>query len=184
MQDTEVEITYIVNEEFFNNFKQKLLKEAKFIKTQEQFDEYFTPAHTNYIDKEYPNEWLSIRSRGGKTIVNYKNWHKVGGVSCDELEALCENKDDIRKIFMAVGMKSLCTVTKHRDIFMMGNFEIALDYLKELGYFIEIETKGDFETIKEAEEALYEFARKLNLDGFKQDTKGYPMLIIENLKKG
>ena len=60
--------------------------------------------------------------------------------------------------------------------------EIALDKVRELGHFIEIEAKKNFGSIEATREKLFQFAKDLGIDITKTDLRGYPFLLME--KKG
>ncbi len=73
------------------------------------------------------------------------------------------------------------TVEKLREYWDCGDFEVSLDNVKGLGFFIEVEAKEDFENTKEAKEECINFLKKL---GFKNCEKyhikkGYPVLLLE-----
>ncbi len=184
--DTEIEIKIKLDKESFSKVREKVENCAKFIKKVQQTDEYFTPAHSNFVEPKFPFEWLSIRKRGGKAILNYKHFHPENAeihTHCDELETEINNPEGMRKIFSALGFKKLVVVDKEREVFVYEDeFEIALDVVKDLGYFIEIETMKDFGSVEEARKRLFEFAKILGVDVSNPDLRGYPFLMME--KKG
>jgi len=144
--DVEIEIKIPVDKETFFNVKEKLQQVAEFVKASQQSDEYFTPAHRNFVSPKFPFEWLSIRKRGDKTILNYKHWHPENSeftTHCDEFETEIKNPDGLKKVFSAIDLKALVTVDKEREVYVTDEFEIALDSVKELGYFVEIEAMKD-----------------------------------------
>jgi len=184
-KDKEIEIKIPLDEIRFYELKEKLKQIAKFEKISKQTDEYFTPSDRNFIEPEYPFEWLSIRRRGEKVILNYKhfypeNFHTF--THCDEFETEITNLNQLNKIFSALNLKKLVTVEKEREIYKNDEFEIALDKVKELGYFIEIEAIKDLGTVEETREKFFEFAGNLGIDTSKTDKRGYPYLLME--KKG
>lgn len=76
--------------------------------------------------------------------------------------------------------KNIIVVDKERSTYNYEDeFEIALDYVKELGYFIEIEAMKDFGGVEETREKLFEFAKNLGLDISRIDKRGYPYLVME-----
>ncbi len=184
--DTEIEIKIKLDRESFSKVREKVENTAKFVKKVQQTDEYFTPAHRNFVEPEFPFEWLSIRKRGDKAILNYKHFLPENAevhTHCDEFEVEIKNPDGMKKIFSAINMKSPVTVEKEREVFVYEDeFEIALDVVKDLGYFIEIETMKDFGSVEEAREKLFEFAKLLGVDVSNPDLRGYPYLMME--KKG
>jgi len=182
----EIEIKIPLDENVFFQIKEKLQKIAKFVKRSEQIDEYFTPLHRNFLDPKFPFEWLSIRRRGDKIFLNYKHYYPENvetTTHCDEFETEIKNYDQLVKIFSVLNFKKLVTVEKEREIFNYNDeFEIALDRVKDLGLFMEIEAIKDFGSVEETREKLFEFAKSLGIDISKTEKKGYPYLLMK--KKG
>ncbi|MFZ3077190.1 MAG: class IV adenylate cyclase [Candidatus Aenigmatarchaeota archaeon] len=181
--DTEIEIKIKLDKELFSKVREKVENTAKFVKKVRQSDEYFTPAHRNFVEPKFPFEWFSIRERGGKAILNYKHWHPENAevhTHCDEFETELANPGAMRKILSALDFKKLVTVDKEREAYTYEDeFEIALDVVKDLGYFIEIETMKDFGSVEEARKKLFEFAKILGVDVSNPDLRGYPFLLME-----
>lgn len=184
--DTEIEIKIKLDKDSFLKVREKVENTAKFVKKVQQSDEYFTPAHRNFVEPKFPFEWLSIRKRGDKTILNYKHFHPDNAevhTHCDEFETELANPSAMRKILSALDFKKLVAVDKEREVYTYnGEFEIALDVVKDLGYFIEIETMKDFVNVENARKRLFEFAKILGVDVSNPDLRGYPFLMME--KKG
>jgi predicted adenylyl cyclase CyaB len=78
--------------------------------------------------------------------------------------------------------KKVVTVKKQREYWMCGDIEVALDYINELGYFIEAEAKGDFRDTKEAKNTCIKFLENLGIKDVEKDQilKGYPQLLLES----
>ncbi len=89
-----IEIEIHVNVENQKPLMDFLKKEAIFISENHQVDEYYSPAHKNYLDSRPTAEWLSLRDSDGKYSINYKNW-KFDDASkshfCDEIETKVES---------------------------------------------------------------------------------------------
>jgi len=181
--DTEIEIKIKLDKDSFLRIREKVENTAKFVKKIQQADEYFTPAHRNFVEPKFPFEWLSIRKRGEMTILNYKHFVPENAevhTHCDEFEVEIKNPDGMKKIFSVLNLKSLVTVDKEREIYAYEDeFEIALDVVKDLGYFIEIETMRNFGSVEKAREKLFEFAKILGVDASNPDLRGYPFLLME-----
>ena len=60
-------------------------------------------------------------------------------------------------------------------------FEISLDLVENLGYFIEIEVYDKELPIREANKLLLEFIEQLNLDITKRNLKGYSYLMYDKI---
>lgn len=184
--DTEIEIKIPLGEKDFLRVKERIQKEAKFVKKSSQSDEYFNAPNRDFLAPAFPFEWLSLRKRGGKAILNYKHWHPENAeihTHCDEFETEINEPEKLEKLFFALGFKKLITVEKEREVYdYNGEFEIGLDAVKDLGYFIEIEAMKDFGDVKKARKKLFEFAAKLGIDTSKPDERGYPFSLMK--KKG
>ncbi len=71
-------------------------------------------------------------------------------------------------------------IEKQREVFNYNDeFEIALDTVKELGCFIEIDALKHQETVEKTREKLFEFAKSLGIDIETSDNKGYPYLMMK-----
>ena len=70
---------------------------------------------------------------------------------CDEYEVEIDDDKNLDKIFQILGLEKIAIVNKVRNTyFYLNKYEVALDYVDNLGYFIEIEvTKYDENAIKE-----------------------------------
>ena len=184
--DVEVEVKMPVDEKTFLGVKNKLSKIAKFVRKIGQEDTYFTPIHRNFVEPKYPFEWLSIRKRGDKVIINYKHFHPENvevTTHCDEFETEVNSNDKLEKIFSALNLTKLVTVKKEREVYVYKDeFEIALDDVKELGNFIEIEALKHDGSVEAVRKRLLEFAEELGIDTSKEDMCGYPCLLMK--KKG
>lgn len=111
---------------------------------------------------------LRIRESKSGNFLSYKE--KIDNISCN---SYCTKIRDVKpaiKILENIGFKRNNLVEKTRSTWKYKNFEISIDKVKKLGYFIEIESnkKRDFLNI-------------LNLIGAEvgsQDFKGYSQLLL------
>jgi predicted adenylyl cyclase CyaB len=184
--DTEIEIKIPVTEEEFDKIKENVRILSKFVKRSHQLDLYFTPPHKNFLEPEFPFEWLSVRSRDGKSILNYKHYYPEDAdvkTHCDEFETELQKPEQFDKIFSSLEFKKLVTVEKNREVYVYGNeFEIGLDDVKDLGKFVEIESIKNFGSVEATRKKLFDFAKILGIDVSKTDKRGYPFLLMK--KKG
>lgn len=179
----EVEIKIPLTPEGFSQLQANLRQMADYVGRSQQADEYFSPPNRDFVEPRYPFEWLSIRRRGGKTILNYKHYYpeNVAVTShCDEFETEVGDPHQLKKLFDNLGFRSLITVRKERITYQYKNeFEVALDSVDDLGHFAEIEAIKSFGGVEVTRKALEEFARKLGLDATNQDLRGYPYLLMK-----
>ena len=110
--------------------------------------------------------------------VYYKNWHD--NKYCDEYEVEIDDANNLDKIFKILGIEEIAIVDKQRITFLyLNKYEIALDYVKDLGYFIEIEIKKYDKSIMEEYDELINLSQNLNLNLKNIDKRGYPYYFIK-----
>jgi len=178
----EIEIRIALDSDSFLEITEKVTKFGRLKSSSRQVDEYFTPSHRNFVAPEFPSEWLSIRGRDGIFILNYKHFHPENVPItdyCDEFEVRTQDGEELRKILCALDFSNLVTVEKERDTYVCDDeFEIALDTVKDLGHFVEIEVLKDFGSVEVSRKKLIKFAERLGIDVSKNDNRGYPFLLM------
>ena len=181
MVDTEIEIQVQVDN--IEPLLAFLKANAKFQKKHHQVDEYFTPIHRNFLGVRPAVEWLRLRDNDGVFSTTYKNWHvdEEGKTQyADEYETKIESLDQLRKIFTVIDIKPLITVYKERDIWMYKDYEVAIDKIKGLGDFVEIEYKGNNHEFnpKEVTTEMVKFLKDVGCGTIKRNYVGYPFMLL------
>lgn len=181
--DIETEIKIRISKDVFKDIELFMKANAKFLKESKQIDTYYQPTYRKFLKdgEETINEWLRIGIRGNKKILNYKNWHD--NMYCDEYEVEIDDENNLDKIFKILGLEEIAVVNKVRNTYLyLNKYEIALDYVKELGYFIEIEVKTYDESAMKEYDKLIKLAKDLHLNLDDIDKRGYPYHIIYDVK--
>lgn len=145
-------------------------------------DVYFDNKSQSFLKATPIREWLSVRDRGGRVILNHKYFYfDDAGASthCDENELVVDDVDVAAKLLGGLGYEPLITVNKQRVEGTIDGFLVSVDDVAELGHFVEIEATKAFGTIAETLERLRSLALELGLDTNAIDNKGYPHLLIE-----
>lgn len=180
--DIETEIKVKLSKKEFEELKIYMKNNAKFVSEVKQVDTYYEPTHRSFLNSNPITEWLRIGKRGNKNILNYKNWYS--DMSCDEYEVEINNIKDMDKILKVLGMIQIVEVDKIRNSFVyLDKYEVALDYVEKLGYFIEIEIKKYTKTVMEECDELLKLAKGLNLNLDNVDKRGYPYHLLFNEEK-
>lgn len=161
----------------------KLLeKDGKFLGEVRQIDEYFTPVHRNFADKDPIEEWLRVRKSNDKFSITYKNWHyDQSGRSeffADEFETSVGDISAIKKMFSALDFKPLVTVKKIRKTYLYKDLEITLDAIDNIGDFIEIEWKGGKTSQEKALKEIRKFLAGLKLGKLLCNNVGYAYMAL------
>lgn len=148
-----------------------------------QIDEYFTPVHRDFLAVRPAVEWLRLRDSNGKFFINYKNWHLDENNKshfCDEYETPINDIEQMRKIFIALDIKPLVVVDKTRKTWTYQDYEIAIDAVKGLGNFVEIEYLGK-EASKDPKiitNEMVKFLKDIGCGEIKRNYVGYPFQIL------
>lgn len=180
--NVETEIKIKISEKEYNKLINFFENNAKFLTENRQLDTYYQPTYRKFLNNKEINEWLRIGKRGNKKILNYKNWHDH--MYCDEYEVEIDNSENLDKIFNILGLEEIVVVDKQRKTYLyLNKYEVALDYVKKLGYFIEIEVKNYSKNPIDEYNDLLKLAKSLNLSLNNIDKKGYPFHIIYKNQK-
>ncbi len=183
MATNNIEIEIQVTVEDTKDLLSFLESQGTFQWEKQQIDEYFSPTSNNFLDVRPVKEWLRLRNAGGTCSVNYKNWHyDENGKSnhCDEYETKVENSDQMKHILTALGYTSIAIVDKIRKTWLYNDYEIALDSVKNLGEFVEIEYVGKDTEVdpKKIADEMVEFLKEHNCGKIEKNYVGYPFLIL------
>lgn len=177
--DIETEIKIKLQESEYKNLEKFLDKNAKFINETNQEDTYFQPKYRKFLknSEEEIDEWLRIGIRGNKKILNYKKWYQ--NKYCDEYEVNIDDEENLNRIFNVLDLESIAVVNKTRRKYMYKEkYEVSLDYVVDLGYFVEFEVKNYDDTPLSEYDKLIQLITSLNLDLANIDKRGYPYHLI------
>ncbi len=180
-----IEVEVKVQLDSLDEVRSILPKFGKLIKSIKQIDEYYVPCHRDFFThKPSPVEWLRIRTNPDTTIFEYDKSvdRKEGGQDyADEYESEISNPEEFRKILEFLDFKKAVTIDKQREYWDCKDFEVCLDKVKDLGYFIEVEAKGDLADTKKARQECIKFLNKLEVKDCeeKRIETGYPTLLLE-----
>lgn len=179
--DIETEIKIKLSKKEFENLKLLMESASTFLKESNQIDTYYQPTYRKFLNDDEITEWIRIGQRGNKNILNYKNWHD--NMYCDEYEVEVDDVCNLERIFKVLGLEKIAIVDKTRyKYFYLDKYEVALDFVKTLGYFIEIEVKNYDRTYIEEYDLLLKVAKNLGLNLNNIDKRGYPYHIIYSNK--
>lgn len=169
----EIELKLKVDLKEYQRVLEIIEKQAIYLDTECHEATYYKPTY-----RDFSKEWLRIRNENGRYVLNYKK--KSSQSCCDEYETLIDNKDNLDKILISLGMKKIGIIKKTRKKYLFDNkFEIAFDDVDNIGLFIEIETKRIDSNPEEEYNQLINLLNKLNLDLNLIEKKRYCDYLIE-----
>lgn len=183
MKTKTIEIEIKVKVENSKSLDIFLKKNGKYKGNVHQIDEYFIPSHRNFLTPRPIKEWFRLRDEEGKYSLNYKNYHfdRFGkSHHCDEYETNIDDLNQLRRILRALNFKFIVKVDKTRIIWTYKNYEIAIDLVKGLGNFVEIECIGRAKNLKPSEitDRMVKFLKDLDCGKLKRSYQGYPFLLL------
>lgn len=158
--------------------KEKLRQlDAKRIGQKTQKDIYYQAPHRDFKETD---EALRIRQENGDIYLTYKG-PKIDDETKTrrEIEIELKSLEKMDSILEFLGFKKSKTVEKQRQLYSIDEYKIALDDVKGLGEFIEIETitdtKDGYEQKKD--EALDILKKLVNSETI---TKSYMEMLLDD----
>lgn len=185
--DREIEIKLEIEKEEYEKLLSLLSIEGKKHNQKEQKDIYFSPKYRPFFGGDIDDECLRIRIMEDKYILSYKKiffGNSDSEIYLEEHESEVVDLEQTIKILECLDINKVLTLDKIRNSFMYQDiFEISLDKVKDLGYFIEIEVKDDNLSIDEANKKLKDLVLLLGLDISKRNLDGYANMLYSKLKR-
>jgi len=176
------EIEIQVRVENSQPLKELLENKAQFLSEKRQTDEYFVPAHRDFLAVKPIEEWLRLREEKGVYSITYKKWYTSDdGRSwhCDEYETKIEDIEQMKEIFKVINIKPIITVDKTRKNYIFQNYKISFDSVKNLGDFVEVEYIGEEEVDgKKIAYEMIDFLKKLGCGKLERNNGGYPFMLL------
>jgi adenylate cyclase class 2 len=129
---------------------------------ENQADTYYnTPFH----DFAKTDEALRIRVQDNKYLLTYKG-PKMDRFSKtrEEFEVEINDANNMGNILSSLGFFPVATIVKKRKKYRMGDFFIAIDNVRNLGDFIEVEINlKESRNYEEKVESIFRFIEKLGI---------------------
>lgn len=171
--NVEMEIKVKLTKEEYEKMNKMLKSVGKFLLRSNQQDIYY---RSDYFGSD-SNKLLRLRLSGNKKVLTYKTYNN--NIYCEEYEVEIDNSNNLMKIFDSIGLNKITEVKKERYIYSyQDKYEISLDKVDNLGYFIEIEVKETINDYFEEYDNLLKNSRNLGLNLNNIEQKRYPQLMI------
>ncbi len=185
--DREIEVKLEITEKDYEKYLSLLLENGFNHTKKEQNDIYFSPKHRPFFGGDIDDECLRIRIMSDKYILSYKKiffGDSDDDIHLEEHESDVSNLEQTIKILECLDIERVLTLHKIRDSFMYEDiFEISLDNVFDLGYFIEIEVKDNTLSIEEANHKLKDLISSLNLSLSHRNLDGYANMLYQKTKQ-
>jgi len=168
-----MEIKIKLTKEEYEKMKKMMKSIGKFLLQSNQQDIYYG---SDYFISD-SNKLLRLRLSGNKKVLTYKTYNN--NMYYEEYEVEIDNSNNMMKILDFIGLKNITEVKKERMIYSYQNkYEVSLDKVDNLEYFIEIEVKGTINDFFDEYDNLLKDSRNLGLNLNNIEQKRYPQLMI------
>ena len=164
----------------YNSARKTISKIGKFIKKVRQIDTYYTPPDRDYYTEKPVRYYIRTRETKDKFTFEFHKPRLGKNVKseAEEYEVTINDKKTFLQIIKFIGLRKRAAVGKVREYFMCGKFEIALDKVKDLGIFIEVEAKSSKLTKKDC----MNFLKKSGVEFEILKNDNYALMAIEKVK--
>lgn len=145
---------------------------------------YFDPLRENLkMDaRQKLMECCRIREKAGKYYVAYKidKYDGTTWLYSDEHETEFQDLNALQEVFRHLGLQNLVTINNTKYTYETGLYEIVIEDVKDLGYFLEVEfTEQDDSTpVAEIKKGIYDFIQSLGLEVGDELNSGKPELLL------
>ena len=150
--------------------KKELKDKYEYEGTKLTIDEYYYDPLRNNLKPNKENqidECLRLRIKDNKHYITYKvdRFEGKKWLYSDEYETEVKDINQLHKIFELLGLKKLLTINNNKSIYKTDKYEIAIEEVKDLGNFMEVEyCTNENVDVKEIKEEIQRFIDEL---GFK-----------------
>jgi adenylate cyclase, class 2 len=144
--------------------KEKIKSQLKILGATEKKKKHQLDRYYNHPTKDIreTNEYIRLRYLSNENEGIFCYHINLKGAT-EELEVAIKDIDKFKKILELSGYKKLGLIDKKRETFVLKDFEITLDEVKNVGNFIEIETEGNLNEVKEKKVKCIELLKRLEL---------------------
>ncbi len=175
MKQIEVECKIKVKD--VNEIRNKIKKIARFVKNENKKDEYFSLEYFRYPEKS-----LRVRDKGKKREVNFKQRiNYINGIHAKkEVQFEISDIDGFYDLINDFGFKKWMSKEKKTELYRTKNgVHIELNFVKNLGWFLEIEVLCSEKDVENAREKIVKVREKLGLTMRDVEKKGYTKMFWE-----
>ena len=159
-----------------NAFRRKIKNKYNFIRKEKKIDDYYTLENLN----SYPKKSLRIRKREEVYEINFKQkLSYIKGVHVkDEHEFVIRNIAPFIELIEDFGFKRWLRKEKTTELYNIGkNFNIEINYVKKLGWFLEIEYLCKKSEINYSRKKVLEVVKKLGINKREVIEIGYTRML-------
>ncbi len=161
-----------------------ILKKYKYVGLKHTVDEYYYDPKRKTLKPDNNNQLshcLRLRRKNRDYYITYKDDVFKDGkwFYSNEYETKVESIKMVRTIFKKLGLKKFITIDNKKDIYLTDKYEIALENVKDLGLFLEVEySTNDDVSVADIKNEIQKFIDELNINVSKELTMGKPEMYM------
>ena len=178
----EIEILVQVNEDIKK--VKDVLKKYKYVGLKHTIDEYYYDPKRKTLKPDKDNQLshcLRLRSKNKDYYITYKDDVFENGkwLYSKEYETKVENIKILKQVFKKLGLKKFIEINNKKEIYVTDKYEIALEDVKDLGIFLEVEysTNEEVDVVKIKKE-IQKFIDDMNLNVSEELNMGKPEMYM------
>ena len=178
----EIEILVEVNDDISK--VKNILKKFKYVGLKHTIDEYYYDPMRDDLKPDSNGQLsccLRLRRKGDESYITYKDDVFDNGkwLYSNEYESNIESIVMVREIFQRLGLKKFIEIDNNKEIYKTEKYEIALESVKDLGNFLEVEycTNDDVD-VSAVKMEIQKFIDGLNINVSEELNVGKPELYL------
>ena len=163
----------------------KKLEQFEYVGLKHTIDEYYYDPKRDTLKPDKDNQLshcLRLRSKNSDYYITYKDDVFENGIwqYSNEYETKVESMDMLKEIFNRLELKKFIEIDNKKEIYKTDKYEIALEDVKDLGLFLEVEycTNDDVD-VKEVKKEIQEFIDELGLNVSEELNMGKPEMYLK-----
>lgn len=154
----------------------KKTKGIKFVGTYKEDDRYLK--HGTDIERSLI---LRIRRKKDKSILTFKGKAKGKDTAWPDVDLPLSDPKTLEGLLLSNNYVDVVRIKKDRSMFKKGDFEINVDKIDNLGWFVEVEGRGNAKDRKKVETAIHALLADLGIEKGQIIEKGYVPLALERM---
>lgn len=178
----EIEILVEVKDDI-DTVKNKL-KDFEYVGLNHTIDEYYYDSLRDDLKPDNNNQLancLRLRAKNDNYYVTYKNdvFEGEKWLYSNEYETKIESIEMMKEVFERLGLKKFLEIDNNKEIYKTDKYEIALEDVKDLGIFLEVEYCTDEDVdVSKIKEGIQEFIDKLEINVSEELNMGKPEMYM------
>lgn len=160
------------------------LKECEYIGLKHTIDEYYYDPKRSDLKPDNNNQLshcLRLRRKNNEYSITYKDdvFENDKWLYSNEYETKVESIDVLKEIFNRLGLKKFIEIDNEKEIYKTSKYEIAIENVKDLGIFMEVEYCTNLDVdVNSIKAEIQDFINSLNIKISKELNMGKPEMYM------